>query len=105
MTDELVLFPDVVSIICTRLATATGEIYLQVTVAADDVTFSDLTIFDNADSGVTPDTTHAYLLVGNYTMSGGAITSVTPLIDGSQGLTVCRTALSGGNVVPTWTLI
>ncbi len=80
----------------------TGEIWAQVDVAAAD-TVSNLVIFDNGMSGTTPDTTRAYTLIGTYATASGVLT-VTALVGGSQGLTICR-SYPDNFVVPEWTLV
>lgn len=77
-------------------------ILAQVNVASDDVTFSNLVIFDNGTSGITPDTTHAYKALGNYWTDGSGVLHVNPTVQGSQNLTVCRTP-ADNFVDPTWT--
>lgn len=89
----------------TWVVTGSGTIWAQVDVSSGMV-FSNLSIFDNGSNPSPPlDGAHAFQLIGSYATNGSGVVSATPLVDGSQGLSVCFSDPVTANVIPTWALI
>ncbi len=67
------------------------------------------TLFDNGSSAPpAPDPSTVYQLIATYDATGTPGTDVlifNPMVNGSQGVTVCFSDPSTGNAVPAWTLV
>lgn len=82
-----------------------GSIYAQVDVSTG-MEFSNLSIYDNG-SGAPPPLapSHVNQLLGTYQTTGMGELKVFPMVDGSQGLTVCFSDPTTANVIPDWRLV